>query len=342
MRRNDGRRESRSTVLGSDSTRTVRSAQVLTTLHSILARYGIVLALLCIALVLSVANESFLSASNLINILRQVSINGILAVGMTFVILIGGIDLSVGSTLAFCGMLAASLASRGPTFALWPALLVALVAGASLGAFSGAIIAWLRLPAFVVTLGMLSAVRGLTLIESKGMPISGLSSGFKSLGQGAFAGIPVPVIMFGSVVLISWFVLRYTVYGRRLYAVGGNIRSARTCGINTGVVVFSVYVLMGLLSAIAGLILTARTTAALPQAGVSYELDAIAAVVIGGTSLTGGVGGVLLTVVGVLIIGLLNNGLDLLGVSSYYQQLIKGLMIIAAVLIDRARHAETH
>jgi putative xylitol transport system permease protein len=220
------------------------------------------------------------------------------------------------------------------------AILVALAVGVVAGACSGIFIAWVRLPAFVVTLGMLSAVRGLTLIYSQGMPISNLSSGFKFLGQGTFLGIPVSVVLFGATALAAWVVLAYTVYGRRVYAVGGNMRSAHTCGINVRGIIFSVYALMGLLSALAGVTLTARTTAALPQAGVAYELDAIAAVVIGGTSLTGGIGGIPLTVVGVLIIGLLNNGLDLLGISSYYQQVIKGLMIVAAVLIDKARHAD--
>ena len=306
------------------------------------SRYGIVIALGLITLVLSVSTDNFLTTGNLSNVLRQVSINGILAVGMTFVILTGGIDLSIGSVLALTGMVAASLVAGVNVHAPISAALVAMAVGAALGACSGVLIAWVRLPAFVVTLGMLSAVRGLTLIYSQGMPISSLSPSFKFLGQGIVRGVPVPVLLFAATVLVAWIILRYTIYGRRVYAVGGNIRSARTSGINTSGIIFSVYVLMGLMSGLAGLILTARTTAALPQAGVAYELDAIAAVVIGGTSLNGGVGSVPLTVVGVLIIGLINNGLDLLGVSSYYQQVIKGLMIVAAVLIDKARHADAH
>jgi putative xylitol transport system permease protein len=187
---------------------------------------------------------------------------------------------------------------------------------------------------------MLSVVRGLTLIYTQGTPISNLSPSFKFIGQGIVWSIPVPVLLFAATVLVAWITLRYSIYGRRVYAVGGNIRSAYTSGINTSGIIFSVYVLMGFMSALAGLILTARTTAALPQAGISYELDAIAAVVIGGTSLNGGVGGVPFTVVGVLTIGLINNGLDLMGVSSYYQQVIKGLMIVAAVLIDKARNSD--
>ena len=306
----------------------------------LVSRYGILIALGLIVLVLSVSSENFLTTGTLTNVLRQVSINGILAVGMTFVILTGGIDLSIGSVLALTGMVGASLVVGVSPHAPITAVLAAMAVGAGLGACSGVLVAWVRLPAFVVTLGMLSAVRGLTLIYSRGMPISNLSSSFKFLGQGTVFGVPVSVLLFAATVLAAWIVLGYTIYGRRVYAVGGNIRSARTCGINVSGIIFSVYVLMGLMSALAGVSLTARTTAALPQAGVAYELDAIAAVVIGGTSLSGGVGGVLLTVVGVLIIGLLNNGLDLLGISSYYQQVIKGLMIVVAVLIDKARHAD--
>jgi len=315
-------------------------ASALDSIGRLISRYGILIALVLIVLVLSVSSENFLTAGNLTNVLRQVSINGILAVGMTFVILTGGIDLSIGSVLAFAGMVGASLVIGENPHAPITAVLAAMAVGAALGACTGVLIAWVRLPAFVVTLGMLSAVRGLTLIYSRGMPISNLSASFKFLGFGNVFGVPVTVVLFALTVLVAWVVLGHTIYGRRVYAVGGNIRSARTCGINVSGIIFSVYLLMGLMSALAGVTLTARTTAALPQAGVAYELDAIAAVVIGGTSLTGGVGGVLLTVVGVLIIGLLNNGLDLLGISSYYQQVIKGLMIVAAVLIDKARHAD--
>lgn len=304
----------------------------------VVARHGIVLALVLLIAVLSLANQYFLTANNLVDVLRQVSINGILAVGMTFVILTGGIDLSVGSLMALTGMVAASLVSGHSIHTPLLAALAALGVGTALGGFSGGLIAWARLPSFVVTLGMLSADRGLTLIYGGGMPISGLSPAFKRIGEGLILGIPVPILIFAGTVLAAWITLRHTVYGRWVYAVGGNVRSARISGIRTETIIFSVYALMGALSGLAGVVLTARTTAALPQAGVAYELDAIAAVVIGGTSLIGGYGSVVLTVVGVLIIGIINNGLDLTGVSSYYQQLVKGLIIVAAVLIDRARH----
>lgn len=316
------------------------TAAVLASTRRLIPQIGIVLALALIALALGLSNGNFFTAYNLSNVLRQVSINGILAVGMTFVIVTGGIDLSVGSLLAFTGMVAASAVSGASALNPLAGAALAIAAGAVLGACNGGLIAYLRLPAFVVTLGMLSAARGLTLIWNDGMPISNLPEAFKFLGQGQWLGVPAAAVIFITVTALAWIALRYTVYGRWIYAVGGNIRSARLSGIRTTGIVFSVYVLMGALSGVAGTILTARTTAALPQAGVGYELDAIAAVVIGGTSLAGGVGSVLLTLVGVLIIGVINNGLDLLGVSSYYQQVIKGVIIVGAVLIDRARRRE--
>lgn len=221
------------------------------------------------------------------------------------------------------------------------AILIGLGAGAGFGVINGALIAAVGLPPFVMTLGMLSIARGFTLIYSNGVPIPDLSPAFSWIGQATVGGVPLPVIVFAAVFLVAWATLRYTVFGRHVYAVGGNIRSARTSGINTKLVIFSVYVLMGVLAALAGLILTARVTSALPQAGLSYELDAIAAVVIGGTSLTGGVGSIAYTLIGVLIIGVINNGLDLMSVSSYYQQVIKGLIIVIAVLIDRSRNLQS-
>jgi putative xylitol transport system permease protein len=303
-----------------------------------LARFGIVLALVILFVALALANANFLSTANLLNVLRQVSINGILAVGMTFVILTGGIDLSIGSMLAFAGVVAGSMVTGEDPFSPVLAVLAAVGVGALFGSANGVLIARFKVPAFVVTLGMLSAARGATLLFSGGRPIPNLSPEFRWIGQAFVFGIPVPVIIFAIVLLIAWVVLRFTVYGRWVYAVGGNVRSAKTSGINTRLVIFSVYVISGALAGLAGLILTARTTSALPQAGLGYELDAIAAVVIGGTSLTGGVGSVAFTLIGTLIIGVISNGLDLMGVSSYYQQIIKGSIIVLAVLIDRSRH----
>jgi putative xylitol transport system permease protein len=215
--------------------------------------------------------------------------------------------------------------------------LAGLVVGALVGAVNGIMVARFSVPSFVATLGMLSVARGLTFIYSGGMPIADLPDGFLSAGTGAIAGVPVPVIIFALVVVLFWFVLRYTTYGRYVYAVGGNAKSAKTSGISTGKIIFSVYVIGGVLAGLAGIILAARTTSALPQAGLSYELDAIAAVVIGGTSLSGGSGSLGGTVVGALLIGVINNGLNLLGVSSYYQQVVKGVIIVGAVLLDASR-----
>ena len=303
----------------------------------IAAEYGILISLVIITAALALSNRYFLTEGNIVNVLRQVSVNGILATGMTFVILTGGIDLSIGSVLAASAMVAGSFAvgdhPMNPVFAM----LIGVAVGAAFGAINGTLIAYLGLPAFVMTLGMLSMARGFTLIYSGGVPIPDISPAFSWIGQATVLGAPVPVLAFAVVFAVAFVVLRTTVYGRRIYAVGGNVRSARTSGINTRVMIFSVYVVMGALAALAGIILTARVSSALPQAGLSYELDAIAAVVIGGTSLTGGVGSITYTLIGVLIIGVINNGLDLLSVSSYYQQVVKGLIIVVAVLIDRSR-----
>ncbi|WP_420991952.1 ABC transporter permease [Cupriavidus sp. 30B13] len=300
-------------------------------------RYGIVAVLVLLCAALSFATPYFLTLGNIADILRQTSINGILAVGMTYVVLTAGIDLSVGATLALAGIVSASLVT-GP-HAVSPALglLAGLLVGAGIGAVNGLLVARLSIPPFVATLGMLSVARGLTYIYNDGMPVTDLPDAYLGIGTGTVAGVPVPIAMFAAVVALFWFVLRYTTYGRYVYAVGGNVKSAKTSGISTGKIIFSAYVIGGLLAGLAGIILAARTTSALPQAGVSYELDAIAAVVIGGTSLSGGQGGVVGTLLGALLIGVINNGLNLLGVSSYYQQIAKGLIIVLAVLIDVAR-----
>ena len=299
--------------------------------------FSIVIVFLAISIFFTFANEYFLTWDNLLNLLRQSSINGILAIGMTFVILIKGIDLSVGSMMALAGMVAGSLATTtNPHFVLLP-ILAGLATGAALGLFNGVIVAGINVPPFVVTLGMLSMARGLTLIFSDGRPIANLSQPFRWLGGGNLFGLPVPVLILFFVFLIGWVVLSYTTFGRYVYAVGGNEKAARTSGVSTRIVTASTYVISGLLAGLAGLVLAARTTAALPQAGIGYELDAIAAVVIGGTSLAGGRGSLVGTLFGALIIGTINNGMDLMGVSSYYQQLLKGAIIVAAVIADRFR-----
>lgn len=307
---------------------------------NLLANYGIIFVFALLCLILSLASPYFLKEKNIVNVLRQTSINGLLSIGMTFVILTGGIDLSVGSILAFSAMVAASFSSAtfaalgGHIYSPLVAYSVSLAAGLVLGLINGFFIAKWKIAPFVVTLGMLSMARGLTYIYNDGMPIPNISQSFLPIGQGMFFAIPVPVIIFAVVFIIAWLILYRTRFGRYVYAVGGNEKSAKLSGVNTRLIFLSVYGICGLLAALGGLILTARTTAGLPQAGVSYELDAIAAVVIGGTSLNGGQGTLTGTLFGALIMGVINNGLDLLGVSSYFQQLIKGAIIVLAVLLD--------
>ncbi len=313
----------------------VKSSLVPARLKRVLARYGIVVVFFVLCVLLSFANEFFLTWDNWTNVLRQTSINGILAIGMTFVILSGGIDLSVGSMLALCGMVAGSLVTGVGASNPLVGIAAGIATGLVLGAVNGILVSRLSVPPFVATLGMLSVARGLTFIYSDGMPIPNLSPGFRFIGQGDLFGVPMPIILMLGVFAVFYFVLGYMTYGRYVYAVGGSEKSAKTSGISTRLITFSVYLISGGLAGLAGMILAARTTSALPQAGISYELDAIAAVVIGGTSLSvGGVGSLLGTLFGALIIGVINNGLDLMGVSSYYQQVIKGIIIVAAVLLD--------
>lgn len=306
-------------------------------LKNFYTRYGIVAALILLCVALGLSNEYFMTWGNWTDILRQSAINGILAIGMTYVVLTAGIDLSVGAILAFAGIVSASLIVGDNPHGISMGVAAGLFVGAAMGAVNGLLVARFSVPPFVATLGMLSVARGFTYIYNGGMPVSDLPSGFLAIGGGHLWKIPVPVLIFAATIVICWLVLRYTTYGRYIYAVGGNAKSAKTSGISTAKMIFSVYVVSGLLAGLAGVVLAARTTAALPQAGMSYELDAIAAVVIGGTSLSGGAGSLGGTVVGALLIGVINNGLNLLGVSSYYQQVVKGIIIVGAVLLDASR-----
>lgn len=312
----------------------------------LIQQYGIVIAFVVLCVALSIASPFFLTTGNLLNVLRQTSINGILAIGMTFVILTRGIDLSVGSIVALAGVIGASFATNSMQMAVaggpyHPALAigVGVLAGMGCGFVSGVVVSRFAVPAFVATLGMLGVARGLTLLYTGGLPVPNLTPEFRWIGTGAVAGIPVPVIIFFLVFLGAWVVLAHTRYGRHVYAVGGNEKSAKTSGIDTKRVILSVYVISGALAALGGLILTARTGSGLTQAGMAYELDAIAAVVIGGTSLAGGVGSIVGTLFGALIIGVMTNGLQLLGVDAYYQQVIKGVIIVLAVMLDPSRRS---
>jgi putative xylitol transport system permease protein len=311
----------------------------------IIQEYGIFLAFLLLAFILSLSNEYFLTPGNISNVLLQTSINGVLAIGMTFVILTRGIDLSVGSVVALAGIVSASFATTSATagiaggpYPFYVALAIGILVGLACGALVGLIVSRFAVPAFVATLGMLSAARGATLIYGGGKPVPALTPEFRWIGTGNILGIPMPVILLAIVFAVSWWVLTRTRYGRYIYAVGGNPHAAKTSGINVTRMKFSVYMISGGLSGLAGMMLSARTGSALPQAGIAYELDAIAAVVIGGTSLSGGVGRVTGTLIGALIIGVMNNGLDLMGIQSYYQQVLKGALIVGAVMLDQKRN----
>jgi len=300
-----------------------------------LRSHGILLALLLLIAVGATLSPHFLTPGNIANVARQSSIVGILGIGMTFVILTAGIDLSVGSILGIVAILfAATLAGGTP----WPlAIAVALVIGAGVGAINGLGITRGGLQPFIMTLGMLVIARGVTLTFADGRPIRvGPSAGDMAwIGNGSLAGVPVPVLLFAAVAAIAWFTLRYTSFGRQIYAVGDNLEAARLSGIPTNRVIFSAYVISGLCAALSALIVVSRLAASEPTQGQGFELDAIAIVVIGGTSLFGGSGGVGGTLIGAAIVAAVNNLLNLLGVPPFSQQIAKGLIILGAVLLER-------
>ncbi|EGR0063237.1 ribose ABC transporter permease [Vibrio vulnificus] len=294
------------------------------------------IALLFLIVVVSFLNPNFFTVDNILNILRQTSVNAIIAVGMTLVILTAGIDLSVGSVLALCGAFAASLvAMEVPVFIAVP---TALLAGAALGAISGVIIAKGKVQAFIATLVTMTLLRGVTMVYTDGRPIStgftDTADAFAWFGTGYALGIPVPVWLMVIVFSAAWYLLNHTRFGRYVYALGGNESATRLSGINVDKVKIGVYAICGLLAALAGIIVTSRLSSAQPTAGMGYELDAIAAVVLGGTSLMGGKGRIMGTLIGALIIGFLNNALNLLDVSSYYQMIAKAAVILLAVMVD--------
>ena len=288
--------------------------------------------LVALCMTLWVATPHFLTISNLLNVLEQTSINAIVAVGMTFVIISGGIDLSVGSVLALSGIVLAGALEAGTPAAAACAL--ALAVGTACGLMTGALITFGRLPPFIATLGMMSVARGAALMAAEGRPISGFSEGFRALAAGRVLMVPAPGVITILVYAAAHFVLARTVFGRATYAIGGNEEAARLSGVQIRFHKTAVYGVAGLTSAAAAVILTARLNSAQPTAGTMYELDAIAATVIGGTSLLGGEGTLLGALIGALIMGVLRNGLNLLNVSSFFQQVVIGAVIIVAVLID--------
>ncbi|WP_285490675.1 ABC transporter permease subunit [Staphylococcus haemolyticus] len=293
--------------------------------------------LILLIIVVSILNPSFLDLSNLLNLLRQISINGLIAFGMTFIILTGGIDLSVGSILALSSAFIALMITSGVDPII--ALIIGVLIGFVLGAVNGLLVTKGNMAPFIATLATMTIFRGLTLVITDGNPITNLGDSylFQLFGKGYFIGIPAPAVTMIIVFVILLIILQKTTFGRHTYAIGGNEVAAKISGIKVNKIKILIYGISGLMSALAGGILTSRLNSAQPTAGTSYELDAIAAVVLGGTSLTGGKGRIVGTLIGVLIIGVLNNGLNLLGVSSFYQQVVKGVVILIAVLIDRKK-----
>lgn len=297
---------------------------------------GILLALLVLVGGLAAASPDFLAADNLLTVARQFSIVGIIAVGMTFVIVTGEIDLSVGSILALGGCLTAKLiVERG-----WPilaAIAAGVAAGAAVGAVNGALTVGLGLPSFIITLGTMSALRGLTYVATDALPIADLPEAYRNLGYGTFLGLSYPVVAMGLAAAAGGTVLARTAFGRAVYATGGNLEAARLSGIRTGAVRVAVFAGQGALAALAGVLNVAWVTVAQPVAGIGYELDVIAAVIIGGASFTGGRGTVLGTMLGATLMGVLRNGLVLVGVTVYWQQVALGTVIVLAVAVDRLR-----
>ena len=313
---------------------------------SVLGKFAPLIFLAILVVILSVLRPNFLSAFNLFNVMRQISFIGILAVGMTFVILTAGIDLSVGSLLAFSGIVCASVAKGSRSLLeggvtdpggvrVLIAALAAILVGIIIGMLQGTLVARAGIPAFIVTLGGLGAWRGATLLWSDGQPISSFSNDFKFWGQGFIGPLPVPVIFFLAMVIIGQIILKYTQYGRWIYALGGNPEASRLSGLNVKMLTTSVYVISGFCAGLAGFLLTSRLNSAEQVAGQGYELQAIAAVVIGGTSLFGGQGSMVGTLIGAMLIGVLNNGLVILNVSPYYQQIVIGAIIVLSVYIDQ-------
>ncbi|WYJ91313.1 ribose transport system permease [Enterococcus sp. 9E7_DIV0242] len=302
-----------------------------------ISKLGPLLALIVLIIVVTAMNPSFVSPSNLLNLLRQVAANGFIAFGMTFVILTGGIDLSVGSTLALSSALTAGLISNGMHVGL--AVLVGLVSGGFLGALNGLLISKGKMAPFIATLATMTIYRGTTLVYTNGNPITGIGDSFffSFIGRGYLFGIPFPVILMFLVFILLFLLLHKTSFGRKTYAIGGNEKAAYIAGVKIDKIKILIYTISGLMASISGMIITSRLNSAQPTAGQSYEMDAIASVVLGGTSLSGGRGRIFGTLIGALIIGTLNNGLNLLGVSSFYQQIVKGIVIVIAVLLDRKR-----
>jgi ribose/xylose/arabinose/galactoside ABC-type transport system permease subunit len=299
---------------------------------SLISEYFIFVIFIALVIVLTCLKPSFIQPSNLVNILKQASINGILSFGMMFVIIAGGFDMSVGSTVAFTGIVAALLGQG--QYPLIVPLAVAMLSGLAVGIINGVGVSIGDLPPFIMTLGTMTAVRGLALLLCNGKPVTGISQEYRAVAAQSFFGVPMLAVFLVIVIAICSFVLAKTVYGRRVYACGGNLQAARVSGINTTMVRISTFAIAGLLAGLCGFLMTSRVTIGQPTAAESYEMDAITACVVGGVSMSGGVGKPWGVVVGCLLITVIANGLDIMGVSSHWQKIVKGAIIVLAVLID--------
>ncbi|MCD6159703.1 MAG: ribose ABC transporter permease [Kosmotoga sp.] len=300
---------------------------------NLLRKFPIILGFIGVVVLFSILTNRFFTLSNFLNVFRQISINAIIAFGMTFVILSGGIDLSVGSVFALAAVVGASIIKGGNVFL---GSLAALGVGAAMGAFNGAIIAKLKLQPFIVTLATMAIARSFTQVYTQGRPITGLPSTFREIGRGELFSVPVPIYIMFAVFFISLYILSNTKLGLYTYSIGGNEEATRLSGIKVIRYKVTIYTISGLLSALSALILTARLNSAQPIFGTGYELDAIAAVVLGGTSLSGGKGTIIGTLFGAMVMGVINNGMNLVNVSPFYQQAVKGAVILLAVMAERS------
>jgi inositol transport system permease protein len=307
-----------------------------------MSKYGIVVIFVALCTILAIVEPVFLSMRNITNVIRQVSIIGIVSMGVTFAIITTGIDLSSGSIIALISVVVATMSQNmvnpeQPVSIVMPiaiAVGISLLLGLLLGVVNGTLTAFGKIPPFIATLGMMTVARGAAALYTNGRPVGDLKDTFTFIGTGSVFGIPLPIWIFVTMGILSHILLSKTKFGRHVFAIGGNVQAARICGINVEKTLVKVYAYAGFLTAVSAIILTARTSAGNPTYGLAYELDAIASTVIGGTSLSGGIGSIPLCVVGALIIGVLNNGMDLLGVNAYWQQIAKGFIIVVAVLID--------
>jgi Ribose/xylose/arabinose/galactoside ABC-type transport systems, permease components len=297
-----------------------------------LREYGVIIGFVVLCAAISIASPEFLAKQNILNLLRQSSIIGVIATGMTFVIISGNFDVSVGAIAAFSGAIAARLLGTGQNLIV--ALTVPLMVGCAIGCINGILVAKISIPSLIATMAMVTIVKGSILIFTGGYPITASGNSFAFIGNGYFIGVPVPVLIFFAGILAAFIILIKTRFGRRVYSVGGNSEASRLSGINIDFYKISVFIINGYMAALAGIILCSRVGVATPDAGANYDLDAIASVVIGGTSIQGGEGSVLRTIIGVLLMSVISNGFNLLGVNMYFQYIIRGLIILAAVGFD--------